>query len=93
MVADATLVIALLDGSLAMQGSAGDPALARIAAAYEDALESALVTPRERDLVLQQIKFMALFHQAYEKASGTATDASLGTRLAALSQRLSPDGG
>ncbi|HMC15049.1 MAG TPA: CHAT domain-containing protein, partial [Albitalea sp.] len=91
MVADATLVVALLDGSLAAQGSAGDPALARIAAAYEDALQGALVTPRERDLVLQQIQFMALFHQAYEKATGTASDASLGTRLEALSQRLSPD--
>ena len=90
MVADAALVAALLDDSLAAAGTSGDPALARIALAYEDALQSALVTPKERDQVLQQIQFMALFHQAYEKASGKASNTTLGSRLAALSQRLSP---
>jgi hypothetical protein len=89
MVAEASLIIALLDDSLAAPGELGEPVLARIALAYEDALQSALVTPKERDLVLQQIQFMALFHQAYEKAIGKASPTSVGARLALLAQRLS----
>ncbi len=88
MVADAALVTALLDGSLAAAPPDGDVTLDRLGSGYEDALQSALVTPRERDSVVAQIKMMALFHRALEQAAGNDSAASVGSRLEALGQRL-----
>ncbi|HUG21790.1 CHAT domain-containing protein [Piscinibacter sp.] len=87
MVADAALVAALLDGSLA--AAAGrDAAIGALAISYENAMRVALITPRERDSVVGQIRLMALFHHAYAKHGKTPQSRSLGVRLDALADRL-----
>jgi CHAT domain-containing protein len=92
MVADATLVAALLDDSLkAAAGS--DAALDSLVNGYEDALQTALVTPKERDSVVKQIRLMALFHRAYEKRRRVPSAESIGARLDRLADRLSAPGG
>jgi len=85
MVADAALVTALLDGSL---DSAGDVALANLISCYDDALTSALVSPKQRDSVIAQIELMALFHRALEKSRGETAATTVGARLEALTERL-----
>ncbi len=89
MVPDAALVGALLAGTLA-KASAGDATLDGLIAGYEDALRTALVTPKERDTVVKQIRFMALFHRAYEKHGHVDAPNSVGSRLERLADRLSP---
>jgi len=92
MVADATLVAALLDDSLkAAAGS--DAALDGLVNSYEDALQTALVTPKERDSVVMQIRLMALFHRAYEKRRRVPVAESIGARLDRLADRLSAPSG
>lgn len=87
MVSDARLLTALLSDSLgAAQGS--DAEVDVIAQAYEDALQTALVTPKERDSVVKQIRLMALFHLAYEKRRRVGEGRSVGLRLERLAARL-----
>lgn len=89
MVADAALVGALLDDSLAAAAAGNDAALQGLVAGYQDALRTAMVTPKERDTVVKQIRFMALFHRAYEKRRGLKGRAGVGARLELLADRLS----
>ncbi len=90
VVADAALLTALLTQSLAALDASGDRALDTLAAAYEEALQSALLTPRERDSVLRQVALAALFHQALEQADGNTSAHATGRRLQALVERLTP---
>ncbi len=92
VVADAALITALLDESLAAPGAAGERAFESVAAAYEEVLRSVLVTPRERDSVLRQVALVALFQQAIEQAAGAAPARATGHRLQALVQRLARGG-
>jgi CHAT domain-containing protein len=89
MYADAALVAALLDDSLAVAVTGGDAALERLVSGYEDALDTTLVTPRERDSAVRQIRLMALFHHAHEKARSAPVGVSVGDQLAQLADRLS----
>ncbi|WP_280154423.1 CHAT domain-containing protein [Piscinibacter sp. XHJ-5] len=89
MVADAALVTALLDDSLAAAASGSDAALEGLVAGYDDALQSAIVTPRERDSVVKQIRLMALLHRAYETAGSVSAAKSVSARLDLLADRLS----
>ena len=89
MVADSSLVVALLNENLSQPGAAGDAAVEQIAFAYEDCLHGALITPKERDAVMRQIAMMGLFYSAHEKAAGVQGP-SAGARLQALAQRLTP---
>ena len=89
MVSDAALVTALLDNSLTAAAASSDAALDSLAGAYEDALQTAQVTPKERDSVVEQIRLMALFHRAYEKHRRLGAAKSVGVRLALLADRLS----
>ena len=91
MVADSSLVVALLNENLRQPGAAGDAAVEQIAFAYEDCLHGALITPKERDAVMRQIAMMGLFYSAHEKAAGVQGP-SAGARLQALAQRLTPLG-
>jgi len=93
VVADAALLTALLEQSLAAMDASGDHALDTLAAAYDEVLRNALLTPRERDSVLRQVALAALFHQALEQAQGTASPHATGQRLQALVQRLQPGAG
>ncbi len=88
MYADAALVSALLDDSLAAAVSGSGAALEGLVSGYEDALDSTLVTPRERDSVVRQIRLMALFHRAYERARNAPAGESVGNRLDLLADRL-----
>jgi tetratricopeptide (TPR) repeat protein len=90
MVADASLVVALLNQNLDQCGALGDVAIEQIACAYEDCLHGTLITPRERDAVMRQIALMSVFCRAREKAAGIAAGPTAGTRLQALAQRLMP---
>lgn len=92
LVADAALVTALLDDSLiAAKERASEAALEALVSGYENALRTALVTPRERDTVVKQIQLMALFHRAYEKHRRVAAARSVSRRLDTLAQRLAGD--
>ncbi len=93
MFADAALVAALLDDSLAAAVSGSGAALEGLVSGYEDALDIAVVTPRKRDSVVKQIRLMALFHHAYEKARGTRPGESVGDRLELLADHLSVGSG
>ena len=89
MYADAGLVAALLDDSLAAAVTASNAALDSLVCGYEDALDSTILTPRERDSAVRQIRLMALFHHAYEKARTAPATESVGDRLDHLADRLS----
>ena len=98
MVPDAHLLISVLDGSLKQTSPAVDGALAVLAQRYDECFESALINPRQRDAVVNQIKLMALFHQAHEaqqKASmpppSGVAEGSVAEGLKALVMRLSPE--
>jgi len=93
MVADAALLAALLNDSLLAAATDGDGALEGLVSGYEDALQTAFVTPKERDSVVKQILLMALFHRAYEKHRRAGVIGSTGARLELLAQRLSGNGG
>jgi hypothetical protein len=88
MVPDAQLLIALLNDSLvdAAEGSAAT--LDALVAAYEEALATSFVTPKERDIVVKQIRKMALFHRAYEKHDKVSPPRSVGARIELLANRL-----
>jgi CHAT domain-containing protein/triacylglycerol esterase/lipase EstA (alpha/beta hydrolase family) len=88
MVADAALLTSLLNDSLVAAMSGSDSALDGLVASYEDALQSAVVTPRERDAVVRQIRLMALFHQAYENEGLVPQERSVSARLGVLADRL-----
>ncbi len=90
MVADASLLVALLNESLVQGGTAGDATVEEIARAYEDCLHGTLITPKERDSVVRQIALMGLFFRAYEKAAGNTAEPTTGSRMQALAQRLMP---
>ncbi len=92
MVADATLITALLNESLAVLDAAGERAFESVAASYEEVLRNALITPRERDSVVRQVALLALFQQALEHAAGTASAHATGSRLQALVERLAHGG-
>ena len=65
-----------------------DVALASLISCYDDALTSALVSPKQRDSVIAQIELMALFHRALEKSRGETAATTVGARLEALTERL-----
>ena len=65
-----------------------DAALDSLVCGYEDALDSTILTPRERDSAVRQIRLMALFHRAYEKARTAPAAESVGDRLDHLADRL-----
>jgi hypothetical protein len=89
MVPDAALLTALLNDSLMAASKDSDTTLDSLVASYEDALETAVVTPKERDTVVKQIRKMALFHRAYEKHKRVPVDNSVGARIEVLANRLS----
>jgi CHAT domain-containing protein/pimeloyl-ACP methyl ester carboxylesterase len=88
MVPDAQLLTALLNDSLvdAAEGSAAT--LDALVNAYEEALATSFVTPKERDTVVKQIRKMALFHRAYEKRNKVKPARSVGARIEMLASRL-----
>ncbi|MFL5337981.1 MAG: tetratricopeptide repeat-containing protein, partial [Geminicoccaceae bacterium] len=88
MVPDAALLTALLNDSLIDAAQDSRATLDALVAAYEDALETSLVTPKERDTVVKQIRKMALFHRAYEKHNKVPPAQSVGARIEMLANRL-----
>jgi len=88
MVPDAALLTALLNDSLTTASKESDATLDALVSAYEDALETSLVTPKERDTVVKQIRKMALFHKAHEKHSRIPQERSVGARIDVLASRL-----
>ena len=97
MVADAHLLIAVLDGSLKQTGVTADQTLEGLAQHYDECFSSTLTNPRQRDAVVRQIKLMGLFHQAHERQRSTldavpagVASGSVAERLNALALRLSP---
>jgi len=89
MVSDAALLTALLNDSLVAAEHESAATLDSLVTAYEEALETSFVTPRERDTVVKQIRKMALFHRAYEKHKHVAAEKSVGMRIDILATRLS----
>ncbi|MBW8832171.1 MAG: hypothetical protein JF606_22715, partial [Burkholderiales bacterium] len=79
---------ALLNDSLTAASKESDATLDALVSAYEDALETALVTPKERDAVVKQTRKMALFHKAHEKHSRIPQERSVGARIEVLASRL-----
>ena len=89
MVPDAALLTALLNDSLTAAENESAATLDKLVSEYQDALESSLVTPKERDNVVRQIRKMAMFHRAYEKHGKVLPAKSVGRRIELLANRLS----
>lgn len=88
MVPDAQLLTALLNDSLVDAAEDSTATLDALVNAYEEALATSFVTPKERDTVVKQIRKMALFHRAYEKRDKVPPARSVGARIETLANRL-----
>jgi CHAT domain-containing protein/triacylglycerol esterase/lipase EstA (alpha/beta hydrolase family) len=89
MAADAYLVECLLDGSLGTDDTAR--VLDNVWQRYRSALVGVMVTPKERNSIVQQICLMGLFYRA-RAASDGATAQRVADRLRTLAEHLEPGG-